>query len=148
MIKYPYILHLVILATFACGATPAIQTGQKPDTRQLSLDDGVLALEDCRLTFGAETYALDLPGQCQFSVDRNGNPEARQTPHGICGIVMSINPIEGSEDCDTYLKGVLVRNGQVWISKEQQLVAMCDDGPLDQKTFAIFAEEIAHQSRQ
>ena len=131
-----------LLFLFACGAAP-IQSGSADGPTRVVVDDLVLVLEGCKLVVGDRVFELDMPGTCRFSVGRDGKPGVRQTEFGTCVVIMSINPIEGSDDCDTYLKGALVRDGEVRVSKHHQHIAMCDDGPLDEKTYAIFAYQIA-----
>lgn len=134
---------VLVFSMLCCSAGSFEAEGVASRPTRVVVDGLELVLEGCTLRAGEQTEALGLPGPCQFSVDREGKPDARKTEYGTCLVVMSITPIEDSEDCDTVFRGVLVRNGSFWVSASQQNVAMCDDGPLDAKVFSIFASEIS-----
>ena len=130
------------------GVFPSMAEPVSAEKRKIVVDGLALELTGCTLKIaGGEERELDLPGECQFSVDANDVPEYRETPFGACVIVMSITPIPGGKDCDVYYLGILIQNGEVRVASDRQHVAMCDDGPLDEKVFAIYAHQIEKQAK-
>jgi len=136
-------LSVLLFLLSACSPETAARSEETGPSERVVVDNLELVLDDCTLRAGDKTHHFDFPEPCRFSVDRDGRAAVRETEHGLSLIVISISPIENSDDCDTYFKGVLVRNGSFWVSESQQIVALCDDGPLDEKNFEIFAYEIS-----
>jgi len=110
-----------------------------------------LTLDQCTLSYVAggrpAFMPLSIPGSCSFVVNPAGVPQVVVTEWGSSLMVVSSQPIPGSveksgrQECDTYLKGVLVNGEQVHVSSSTQHVLACGRGPWDETMFRVFANE-------
>ena len=92
------------------------------------------------------TLDLGLPAGAVFAPQTEGDVQVVKTEHGLSLIAAyskpEANPQRNTElalDCDTRLRGILVREQHVSVSKDLQQVASCTLGPWDELMHITFA---------
>lgn len=108
----------------------------------LKLQEGFLVYEYKNLS---KKLDLELTDEIKFIKNRSGKPQIEQTKWGVVVAVASSIKIPKSNDCQTTIKGIVIKNSQVYISPKIQNIAMCGFGPQDSLMFINFAYALHDQ---
>ena len=108
----------------------------------LTLENGFLIYKHKDLT---KKLNLGLSGEVKFIKNQSGMPQIEQTKWGTVVAVASSKIIPKSNDCETIIKGIVIKNSRIYISPKVQNIAMCGYGPKDSLMFIDFAYTLYDQ---
>jgi hypothetical protein len=112
---------------------------------QVAWGDVVLGLwpDECLLLAESASARLEhhfeFPGACHFALDADGEARVVLTDSGPVWMIESSKPL--AQDCDTALRGVVLTDAGVRLTKAEQHVAMCAPGEWDEMMFYVLASE-------
>jgi hypothetical protein len=99
--------------------------------------------DECLLLAESDSARLqhhfEFPGVCHFALDADGEARVVMTDSGPVWIIESSKPV--AQDCDTALRGVMLTDAGVRLSKAEQHVAMCAPGDWDEMMFYVFSSD-------
>lgn len=116
---------------------------------RVTVRDTWLELRDCELVYGvsaeSSSIRMQLPSPCQFAKRKDGSIRIIESENGSVLLVESSRsvltpaPSGAAVDCDTHLRGVIVTDKGVQLSRDIQKVSTCAPALWDEKMFHIFA---------
>lgn len=113
------------------------------ETTSVEVDEVALRLTGCRLQYrgpsGSGTVRLEFPEPCDFSRDHDGDIRIVEA-HGAKTLAVEASRPKG-QSCDTFIRGVVIDDGALRLSRQTQRVAACLPGTWDRKMFVIFAAD-------
>lgn len=112
------------------------------DNFKLSIQDNDLVYEQNGIS---KRLDLGFSGEVHFLQENDGTPQIVNTEWGTVVAVAQSDKATNSLDCDTVIKGVVIRDAKVYLSPKTQHIATCGYGSKDPKMLINFAYMLNRQ---
>jgi hypothetical protein len=104
-----------------------------------------LKLKDCEFTYvglgKTANFNFRFPPNCQFSKNAEGEVRIFKSNKAYVLAVESSKKNLNNNDCETYIRGIIITKKAVQLSKQTQKVSMCLPYVWDEKMFITFSSK-------